>query len=183
VRERPDEQCRKFGINPKNYRIFPSNPKTDGMKVQSYSDRFPQHHIPFSYRLPYLSNNTKITRKYGKTEPKFSGILPTIFTLTTDTKNEYFLCLTLNTTGTNNECKILECAARGVIVSWTEKIEKQERIVILISSVLSRHPYLLGSRSHPPRLSLLISSMMALLSCSALSFSVCRDTFHRSTST
>jgi hypothetical protein len=63
------------------------------------------------------------------------------------------------------------------------KIEKQEHAVVLISSVLSRHHYLLGSRSHPPRFSLLISSTTAMLSCSALSFSVCRDTFHRSTST
>jgi hypothetical protein len=67
--------------NPKNYRIFPANPKTDGMEVEPYSDRFPRHHILFLYRLPYLPNNTKMIEKYGKTEPVFLGILPTVFTL------------------------------------------------------------------------------------------------------
>jgi hypothetical protein len=52
-----------------NYRIFPANPKTDGMEAQPYYDRFPRHHIPFSYRLSYLpNNNTKMTEKYEKTE-------------------------------------------------------------------------------------------------------------------
>jgi hypothetical protein len=82
VRESPDEQCGKFEINPENYRIFPANSITDGMEAQPYSDQFPRHHIPFSYRSPYLPNNTKMTRKYEKTEPKFPRILPTVFTLT-----------------------------------------------------------------------------------------------------
>jgi hypothetical protein len=30
------------------------------MKIQPHSDQFPQHHIPFLYRLPYLPNNTKM---------------------------------------------------------------------------------------------------------------------------
>jgi hypothetical protein len=64
-----------------------------------------------------------------------------------------------------------------------QKNEKQECVVVLISSVLFRHHYLLGSLSHPPRLSLLISSTTAMLSCSALSFSVCHDMFHCATST
>jgi hypothetical protein len=68
--------------NPENYQIFPANPKMDGMEGQPYSDRFPRHHIPFLYRLLYLPNHIKITRKYGKTEPIFPGILPTVFTLT-----------------------------------------------------------------------------------------------------
>jgi hypothetical protein len=72
-----DEQCK----NLKNYRIFPINSKTDGMEAQLYSDRFPRHHILFSYRLPYLPNNTKMTEKYGKIEPVFPKILPTVFTL------------------------------------------------------------------------------------------------------
>jgi hypothetical protein len=71
MRESPDEQCGKFGINPENYQIFPANPKTDGMKAQLYSDRFPRHHIPFLYRLPYLPSNTKMTEKYGKTKLEF----------------------------------------------------------------------------------------------------------------
>jgi hypothetical protein len=41
----------------------------------------------------------------------------------------------------------------------------------------------LALSSHPPQLWLLILSTTALLSCSALSFSICRDTFCRSTST
>jgi hypothetical protein len=56
----------KFGINPKKYRIFPTNQKTDGMEHQPYSDRFPWHHIIFLYQLPYLPNNTKKTEKYKK---------------------------------------------------------------------------------------------------------------------
>jgi hypothetical protein len=52
--------------NPKNYRIFSPNPKTDGMKAQPYSDWFLRHHISFSYQLAYLPNNTKIIKKYGK---------------------------------------------------------------------------------------------------------------------
>jgi hypothetical protein len=68
--------------NLENYQIFLSNPKTDGMEVQPYFDHFQRHHIPFLYRLPYLPNNTKMTKKYGKIEPVFPGILPTVFTLT-----------------------------------------------------------------------------------------------------
>jgi hypothetical protein len=67
--------------NPKNYRIFLSNSKMDGIKAQPYSDRFPWHYIPFLYRLPYLPNNTKMNEKYEKTEPKFSKVLPTVVTL------------------------------------------------------------------------------------------------------
>jgi GT2 family glycosyltransferase len=77
--------------NPENYRIFPANPKMDGMEGQSYFDRFPRHHISFSYRLPYLPNNTKMTEKYKKTEPVFPGILPTVFTLT----DSHLSCLLL----------------------------------------------------------------------------------------
>jgi hypothetical protein len=80
-------------------------------------------------------------------------------------------------TDTNNESKNLERTAHWVIISWIKNIEKQEHDVALISSVLSHHPYHHGSRSHPPRLSLLISSMTALLNCSALSFSVYHDMF------
>jgi hypothetical protein len=68
--------------NSKNYQIFSANPKTDGMKAAPYSDRFTRHHIPFSYRLPYLPNNTKMTKKYEKIKPVFPKILSTIFTLT-----------------------------------------------------------------------------------------------------
>jgi hypothetical protein len=68
--------------NPENYRIFSANLKTDGMKVQPYFDRFPWHHILFSYRLPYLPNNMKMTKKIYKTEPVFPKILPTRFHLT-----------------------------------------------------------------------------------------------------
>jgi hypothetical protein len=70
-----------YAGNQENYRIFSPNPKTDGMKGQPYSDRFPRHHIPFLYRLSYLSNNTKMTKKYRKIELVFSKILPTVFTL------------------------------------------------------------------------------------------------------
>jgi hypothetical protein len=58
------------------------NPEMGGIEAQPYSDRFPQHHIPFLYRLPYLPNNMKMIEKYEKTEPVFPRILPTIFTLT-----------------------------------------------------------------------------------------------------
>jgi hypothetical protein len=67
--------------NLKNYRIFPLNPKTDGIEAQLYFDRFSRHHIPFLYQLPYLPNNTKMTGKYGKMEPVFPRILHTVFTL------------------------------------------------------------------------------------------------------
>jgi hypothetical protein len=50
----------------KNYRIFSLNPITDGMEAQPYSDQFLRHHILFLYRLSYLSNNTKMTKKYKK---------------------------------------------------------------------------------------------------------------------
>jgi hypothetical protein len=76
---KPDEQYGKFRINLKKYRIFPANQKIDGMKVQSYSDRFPRHHILFWYRLPYEYKNDQ---KYKKTELKFLRILLTIFILT-----------------------------------------------------------------------------------------------------
>jgi hypothetical protein len=51
------------------------------MEAQSYSDRFPRHHIMFSYRLPYLLNNTKMIEKYEKIEPEFPEILLTVFIL------------------------------------------------------------------------------------------------------
>jgi hypothetical protein len=70
------------GGGPENCRVFLVNPKMDGMEAQPYSDRFPRYHIPFSYRLQYLPNNMKMTEKYEKTEPVFSIILPTVFTLT-----------------------------------------------------------------------------------------------------
>jgi hypothetical protein len=57
------------------------NQKMDGMEVQPYSDWFTHHHISFLYWLTYLSNNTKMIRKYEKTKPKFSEILPIVFTL------------------------------------------------------------------------------------------------------
>jgi hypothetical protein len=79
VQESPDKKCRKFRINLKNYWIFSPNLKTDDMEAQPYSDRFPRHHILFSYRLTYLSNNTKITEKYEKTKMEFTEILPTGF--------------------------------------------------------------------------------------------------------
>jgi hypothetical protein len=66
--------------NLENYWIFLPNPKMECMKAQPYSDRFPRHHISFSYRLPYLPNNMKMTRKYGKMELVFPKILSTIFT-------------------------------------------------------------------------------------------------------
>jgi hypothetical protein len=50
------------------------------MEAQSYSDRFPRH-IMFSYRLPYLLNNTKMIKKYEKIEPEFPEILMTVFIL------------------------------------------------------------------------------------------------------
>jgi hypothetical protein len=71
--------------NSENYRIFSPNPIADGIEAQPYSDRFPQHHIPFFYRLPYLPNNMKMIKKYEKAEPVFSKILLTVFTLTKTT--------------------------------------------------------------------------------------------------
>jgi hypothetical protein len=42
VEAQPDEQSEKALMNsarnPENYRIFPANPKTDGMEAQPYSD-------------------------------------------------------------------------------------------------------------------------------------------------
>jgi hypothetical protein len=65
-----DKQCRNAQMNNvgnlENYWIFPSNLKTDGMEVQPYFDHFQRHHIPFLYRLPYLPNNTKMTKKIWK---------------------------------------------------------------------------------------------------------------------
>jgi hypothetical protein len=69
---------------PENYWIFLPNSKMDGIEAQPYSDCFPRQHIPFSYRLPYLLNNTKMTEKYEKMKSIFPEILPTVFTLRGD---------------------------------------------------------------------------------------------------